>query len=521
MAANLLKPELTDDYAAVLQEIRDNYSAGSQWFALGDPLNLVAGVIRWNDGQSRIEKWSGTAWVQLAARYGIDVQSLQGLVPGNASGQIPISNGTLCTNLNAEKLGGQSSAYYGTAAAVSAADAKAQSALDMANSASANVSSKVAKAGDTMTGSLTLSGSGTLSAAFIMKAGTYAPHIRSNSAVPGIEWVNGANTAVVMTLSDTGVLTVPAMIQANFVKGVAPSGSSGVFWSTADIGNSWSAWNTNAVYAVQVDAPNVAAGYGGIRWTRWGDSHFAAINAIQGAAGTGAAQITFHVGATQNAWSFTSTAISRGAGGSVYGTWNLNINALVESMTTSKMKVGWNATGAAGTQNYSLSVDNTNNRHVFVSEDNRVMSPWLVGNQYLRVFVDSVAYSIALNPSDAGLKANEAPASEDALALVNALSIVQFDWNEESLQPGVHEPFGLIAQDAKQIAPALFDLVGAEPRAKVFNAAGEEMPPATGKPTYAQDLQATVNMSLRAIQQLSQQLTAARAELNVLKGART
>lgn len=42
----------------------------------------------------------------------LNAEYLGGYVPGNASGNIPISNGTLCSNLNAAYLGGQPSAYY-------------------------------------------------------------------------------------------------------------------------------------------------------------------------------------------------------------------------------------------------------------------------------------------------------------------------------------------------------------------------------------------------------------------------
>ncbi|HWR06293.1 gp53-like domain-containing protein [Sporomusa sp.] len=46
--------------------------------------------------------------------------SLQGLTPGNTGGKIPISNGTLCTGLNAEKLGGFLSSAFALAAHVHA-----------------------------------------------------------------------------------------------------------------------------------------------------------------------------------------------------------------------------------------------------------------------------------------------------------------------------------------------------------------------------------------------------------------
>lgn len=61
---------------------------------------------------------AGVHWVLYSSLYlaanGTAVNSalLGGATPGNASGNIPISNGTLCVNLNAEKLGGQPASYY-------------------------------------------------------------------------------------------------------------------------------------------------------------------------------------------------------------------------------------------------------------------------------------------------------------------------------------------------------------------------------------------------------------------------
>lgn len=44
----------------------------------------------------------------------VNAGKLNDYVQGNANGNIPVSNGTLCTNLNAEKLGGQNASAYAT-----------------------------------------------------------------------------------------------------------------------------------------------------------------------------------------------------------------------------------------------------------------------------------------------------------------------------------------------------------------------------------------------------------------------
>ncbi|WP_244206509.1 hypothetical protein [Caballeronia pedi] len=77
-----------------------------------------------------------------------------------------------------------------------------------------SVNNKVNRSGDTMTGALTLSNTGTISYQLYMKAGSYNPHIRSNSALPGFEWVNSANNAVPMSLSDSGGLVTAGGISS-------------------------------------------------------------------------------------------------------------------------------------------------------------------------------------------------------------------------------------------------------------------------------------------------------------------
>ncbi|MBC8638260.1 hypothetical protein IAG25_15670 [Caballeronia sp. EK] len=72
----------------------------------------------------------------------------------------------------------------------------------------ASVANCVLRTGDTMTGSLTLAATGVISQPLMMKAGSYSPHIRSNNSMYGFEWVNGANNAVPMWLTDAGTLQV-------------------------------------------------------------------------------------------------------------------------------------------------------------------------------------------------------------------------------------------------------------------------------------------------------------------------
>lgn len=45
----------------------------------------------------------------------VDAGTLKGLIPGNATGNVPVANGTVCTNLNAEKVGGNLPSAFATA----------------------------------------------------------------------------------------------------------------------------------------------------------------------------------------------------------------------------------------------------------------------------------------------------------------------------------------------------------------------------------------------------------------------
>jgi hypothetical protein len=78
-----------------------------------------------------------------------------------------------------------------------------------------SVANKVNRTGDTMAGALTLYATGSISYQLYLKAGSYSPHIRSNNTLSGFEWVNGANNAVPMSLTDAGALNVATKVNVN------------------------------------------------------------------------------------------------------------------------------------------------------------------------------------------------------------------------------------------------------------------------------------------------------------------
>ncbi|WP_035552107.1 hypothetical protein [Burkholderia sp. 9120] len=106
----------------------------------------------------------------------------------------------------------------------------------------------------------------------------------------------------------------------------AGTGANGVFHSTGENGGGFADWNSTParIPAVQVDAPNTGAAYMGMRWTRWGGRHFAAIDAYEGGTVTSEPAIVFHIDGRTNAWSFGRNEIARSDGKTVWGGWNFD-----------------------------------------------------------------------------------------------------------------------------------------------------------------------------------------------------
>lgn len=108
-----LKPALTDTYASFLQSLKDRDSESVALFEGVSSTNIPSNAKGWDATNFKFLKWNGSAWVDLATTYGINVATVGGASAGNASGNVALSNGTVCTNLNADMLDG---AHAGTAA---------------------------------------------------------------------------------------------------------------------------------------------------------------------------------------------------------------------------------------------------------------------------------------------------------------------------------------------------------------------------------------------------------------------
>jgi hypothetical protein len=123
MAANWISsgasdPQLSSTYANIMTSIRERDEEVAKQFnnpsgnaVLG--INHVAGTIRF-DGSKWLKSDGAGNWAALVAEYDIDVTTVKTYEPGNASGKLAINNGTMNTNLIAEKLGtsGGTAAFY-------------------------------------------------------------------------------------------------------------------------------------------------------------------------------------------------------------------------------------------------------------------------------------------------------------------------------------------------------------------------------------------------------------------------
>ncbi|WP_158935299.1 hypothetical protein [Burkholderia sp. S171] len=212
--------------------------------------------------------------------------------------------------------------------------------------------SRLGVSGGEVSGDVQLKSTGTYSPRLLLDANGYAPFLRSNSIGKTIEAVNSANGAINATLDDNGVLSLPRA-RPNWAGGLVPydngnlnpytkaggelngnapfqtrtSYANGAFRvlapDTTGIGGAYAAWSTDRTPAMQIDTPNAGAAYMGIRWTHQGVRNIAAIDAYEGGSTTTEPTISMHLDGQANAWTFGRTAITRGAGGTVWHSANL------------------------------------------------------------------------------------------------------------------------------------------------------------------------------------------------------
>jgi hypothetical protein len=164
IAADWNKPALTDTYVNVLGYIdaRLDDAALQLDSSQTTPTNLPTGAKRWNTTSSKWEKWTGSAWEDLAATYGIAISG-NAVTATNATSHIASATGaehgatstntgnmivrrdgsgnfsagtitatlngnaaTATTATNSTQLGGQLASYYLPSASYTASDVLAK-----------------------------------------------------------------------------------------------------------------------------------------------------------------------------------------------------------------------------------------------------------------------------------------------------------------------------------------------------------------------------------------------------------
>jgi hypothetical protein len=164
MATDWNSPKTSDTHTNELAATRGRDESNARMDYTGDT-NIPDGTIRWNKANNRFEIWSAASstWSVLSSKYLINVDTVDGYHAGNASGNVPVSNGTVNTNLNSDLLDGQHGTFFqaranhtGTQAPSTISPQGAGSGLDADKLDGKHASEFVYTTGGTMTGDLTV-----------------------------------------------------------------------------------------------------------------------------------------------------------------------------------------------------------------------------------------------------------------------------------------------------------------------------------------------------------------------------
>lgn len=78
-------PATTTTYVNVLANLKDRDLDAAKMFDGVTVTNPATGMIRWSSANARLEKWSGSAWVALAATHAISISGSSASCTGNAA----------------------------------------------------------------------------------------------------------------------------------------------------------------------------------------------------------------------------------------------------------------------------------------------------------------------------------------------------------------------------------------------------------------------------------------------------
>jgi len=107
-----------------------------------------------------------------------------------------------------------------------------------------------------------------------------------------------------------------------------------------------------------------------------------------------------------------------------------------------------NSAGSTNSANYANSAGRVGGvTHPFHSPDGRILQAWTVGNGFVSITVDKVAYGIPLHLSDARLKENIRPSDANALDVINKIKLFSFNYRgNDFLDSSRSHRVGFVAQ---------------------------------------------------------------------------
>ena len=95
--ANWSNPTLTSTYTNFVTEVKDRDTDCATFLDGSTSTNLPTGAKRWNSTTNKFEKWSGTAWSDLAASYAISISGTATHLAAGAAGSMPYQSGAGAT----------------------------------------------------------------------------------------------------------------------------------------------------------------------------------------------------------------------------------------------------------------------------------------------------------------------------------------------------------------------------------------------------------------------------------------
>lgn len=69
--ANWSNPTLSSSYTDFLSQMKDRDADAAVQFSTGSPTNMPTGAVKWDTSLNRWQKWSGSAWGELATTYNL------------------------------------------------------------------------------------------------------------------------------------------------------------------------------------------------------------------------------------------------------------------------------------------------------------------------------------------------------------------------------------------------------------------------------------------------------------------